>query len=154
MQLEGCVNSVFCRLPWPSGIVTVGMGIRPSGVEDFTSCIVYQYIVQFFNTFYLQQYLCIFYEVIKWITLHRSVFAQTLCCSKSCILEYGQKNRYPEKWSHKWKPVCACASHCWLAAAAAGVQWADVDGITVSCSSTQEMARYNYNLFQTNINRE
>lgn len=35
----------------------------------FTLCIVYWYLVQFFNTLYLQQYLCIFYEVIKWITL-------------------------------------------------------------------------------------
>lgn len=75
MQLQGCVNKVFYWLPWPSGIVTVGVGIWWSGVEGFTSCIVYWYIVQFFNTFYLQQYLCIFYEVIKWITLHTSVFA-------------------------------------------------------------------------------
>lgn len=80
-----CKYSVFCRLPWPSGIVTIGMGIRPSGVEDFTSCIVYRYIVQFFNTFYLQQYLCIFYEVIKWITLHTSVFAHTFSCPKSFL---------------------------------------------------------------------
>lgn len=72
-----CKYSVFCRLPWPSGIVTVGKRIWRSGVEEFTSCIVYWYIVQFFNTFYLQQYLCIFYEVIKPITLHTSVFADT-----------------------------------------------------------------------------
>lgn len=68
---------MFSWLPWPSGIVTVGVGIWWSGVEGFTSCIVYWYIVQFFNTFYLQQYLCIFYEVIKLITLHTSVFADS-----------------------------------------------------------------------------
>lgn len=48
-----------------------GSGEKKKGgwVGWFTLCIVYWYLVQFFNTLYLQQYLCIFYEVIKWITL-------------------------------------------------------------------------------------
>lgn len=157
MQLQGCVNKVFCWLPWPSGIVTVGVGIWWSGVEGFTSCIVYWYIVQFFNTFYLQQYLCIFYEVIKLITLHTSVFADSWFIyffSFDKTVEFCQ-NMLGVTSRVKGEVRMRAAESLAAAAAAVGASptaVCDVAEITVSCSSPLEMARYTSFLFPPRAN--
>lgn len=156
MQLQGCLNTV---LQWPSGIVTVGMGIWRSGVEEFTSCIVYWYIVQFFNTFYLQQYLCIFYEVIKINNVaHKRFYSHFILLQKFCFvfflkLSLQSMDEARREWRHRWGPHCACAPQCWLAAAAAGgaesTTARDGGEITAPCSSALEMARYSCIFFFT-----
>lgn len=148
---------MFYWLPWPSGIVTVGVGIWWSGVEGFTSCIVYWYIVQFFNTFYLQQYLCIFYEVIKLITLHTSVFADSWFIFGFFSFDKTEfcQNVLGEVTSRVKGQLRMRAAESLAAAAAAVVSWTavcDVAEITVSCSSPLEMARYSSFLFPPRAN--
>lgn len=64
------------------------------GGWNFTLCIVYWYLVQFFNTLYLQQYLCIFYEVIKWITLLTSFMPHIVFKFASDVSETTRANAW------------------------------------------------------------